>query len=293
MIKRLNRAGVLSVVEIILLLGVGVVATIFLGNWTNSNFENYLFENELEGNVGELEILGIKSSGEYGSILGIRNTGSINHNISVVKIGDTECRVLNSKNVGNIKNLELNCNVDKLSTYNIDIISDKGIYSKVATVWEEHVEDVSLNIPFQASFDFGSTCVNSTRAYGMSYTNNSHAEISSSNNFTYSACLSHDDYTLGTSCSGNFVKLFTLAGITNSPIYIDNSNVVSEPYVGYYNWQDVCVSSSGGVMDLIYSEIRPENRNYICVGSFVQDDFMGGVIGGCSAYDTKIWLDIN
>ena len=192
-----SKSGVVGIIEVILLLGVGISATIYMSDWASENFNIYVTDKEFESEIGDLELLGLKSSGPYASILGIRNVGLVVHNVSFVKIGGRECRILSSKEIGNIQNLELNCNVNQFDTYDIDVISNFGIYSKVLTVWEEHIEDLTLNIPFKVSFDFGTSCVDSIRLYGMNYTNNSHAEIPSSSVYTYGVCASHDEFILG------------------------------------------------------------------------------------------------
>lgn len=102
-------------------------------------------------------------------------------------------------------------------------------------------------------------------------------------------------YNLGTDCSGNFVRLFSLAGVYNSTLYLDVGSVAPEPFVNYYDWQDVCLSSDGGNFTIFYQEEKPKKELgvFACLGSFVRDDFNGGVVGGCSMYSQKIWVSLS
>jgi len=284
------KKAMVGIVGVILLLGVGVVIFYYLFVWSNTNFSMYLVENEVNGNVGDLEIIGIKSAGNFGSILGVKNKGTVSHKISSVKINNITCGVGNSKIVGNVNNLEIDCDVSKFENYDVEIFTDKGIYSGVATVWDESEKELVL--PFRGKFDFGNICLNSTRVYGMNYTNNSHAEVAGSDKYYYSLCVAHNNFVLGTDCFGNYIRLFYLAGETNSPIYFDNTSVAPEPYEGYYDWKDVCLSSNMGDFTILYQKDRPLRKEgyFICLGSYIRDDFNGGVIGGCSMYDDKIWV---
>jgi len=50
----------------------------------------------------------------------------------------------------------------------------------------------------------------SVKLFGFDALNNSVAEIPSESNYAYSICVSHDIYSLGNSCAGNFQRLFYL-----------------------------------------------------------------------------------
>lgn len=284
-----SKAAISTIVSIILLTLVAAITGVFFYEWGIEFVQDFESENELKGNIGKLEILGVKGTLDYKSVLGVRNTGTVDQEIYSVKLNGEDCNVLNSNIVGNVKNLELDCDVTELNNYEIEVNSNAGVFSKTLSVLERL--DTVLSESLKISFDFGLSCINSTRIYGMNYTNNSHAELPSQSNYYYSACLSHKNYTIGTSCSGNYINLFYLAGLSNSPIYIDNSSAAPEPFGGYYNWQNVCVSSDGGNFSLNYGENHPGGDS-VCVGSYYPDDVKGSAIGSCSMYSQKIWLDL-
>ncbi len=129
------------------------------------------------------------------------------------------------------------------------------------------------------------------KMYGLESYNNSHVEIPSQTNYNISMCLEHRTYALGNDCIiANHERLFYLGDINNSHIWIDNSSALPGPL---YNWQEVCVSSPGGTINVSYALARPTST-HICIGSFIGNDTMGGVMGNCSQTSPyqKIWLSI-
>lgn len=283
------KKATVGVITISLLLGATIVFFFFLFGWSNMFFSDFLLENDLEDKAGNLKFIGVKVSADNMSILGVINEGVAEHTIKDIKIDGVSCGLLVSDVIiEGVNRVDVDCEISKDKTYDVEVFTNRGTFSNVLTVWDQSDEFIQA---FRRSFDFGNTCDDSTRIYGMNYTNNSHAEIASSSDYYYSLCVSHNDYTIGNLCSGNYVKLFSLAGVTNSPIYLDNSSAAPEPYTDYYNWQDVCLSSDGGIFDIKY-QISAPNPTYICMGSYVLDNYNGGVIGGCSMYEDKIWVSL-
>jgi hypothetical protein len=144
-----------------------------------------------------------------------------------------------------------------------------------------------------ASFSSSACGVGYSRLYGLDALSDAHAEAPSSTDYTYNLCITHDSYTMGNSCSGTYERLFYLGNVSNSHMWIDNSSAYAEPWVGYYNWTEVCVSSSGGTTDLTYSSSDLSGSGYVCLGSYLQNDTIGGHVGDCSAYSNKIWFSLS
>ena len=209
-------------------------------------------------------------------------------------------------------------------TYYFDLIGDYNVTSVNKTVNgeervflvfqkeqpENHIDGITLDedvivvtapaLPssLDVLFHPSNTCPGGyQKLYAMGALTNAHGEVPSSLLYTYSLCLSHDDFALGTDCNAAInTTLFYLGNTTDSHVYTDTSTAYAEPYPGYYNWQRICVSSTGGVANVIYSDTEP-NINYVCVGSIWIDDVNGGMIGDCSTPAippyTKIWLSID
>lgn len=277
------------VVAMTLLLFVAVTAGVVVQNWMGNFQDNWNSKVQANSRVN-LEIMGIKYLDNNATVLGLRNNGGY-HVIDKILMNGEEVNLLVGNVVEGLSLIYLNYTTVKKNIYSVDVITNKGTFSKSFTVFDAGInifEEENIYVTYANS----NVCeVWETKLFGMYFINNSHVEISSQLNYQYDVCIDHPTYIIGNSCSGNSVRLFYLAGVTNSPIYIDNSTAASEPFDDYYNWQEVCLSLSSGSADVVYSELKPD-FGYDCIVSYVEDDYNGGVVGTCDMYSKKIWLKL-
>ena len=298
-----NKKGIGPVVASALLLVVAVVAVVGFQSWYGT-YSSALFT-KAESDSGSAST---KVEGLVGADLYFRNAyAGKNITITGIELDGFACDItqtnITPSSVGTIT-LDSSCigNVTQQRAEVLVITPDEIFTSYLffsnvaASAAAATVTAGNLTMTFAA----GTSCTGSTKLYGIDGVNESHSEVPGSTSFTTSACLNDTSgaYTLGTSCSGTYERLFYLGNTTNSHIWIDNSSAYT-PYPGYYNWQEVCLSIDTGsptLFDVTYNTSDMSGDDYICVGSYVQNDTYGGHMGNCAlgstAHENQIWVKL-
>lgn len=280
-----NKKGLTGIISVILILLVTVVLA------TNYNSWYYRFlDNKIEDlntvSKGDIEVVYLDGDKLY-----LRNHARTTISFENLIIEGTSCNISGTLLASDLTSIDLDA-----CTKNMEIgVKDVQIFSNENAIFQERVLLKSTFVyGISVLFEPSNVCpdIFYKKIYAMNALNNSHAELGSQSSYTYSLCIKSEEFDLGTSCSGTHSKVFSLAGVTNSPIYINESNAAVEPYADYYDWQDVCISAyDADDITITINPIQPVG-NYSCIGSLIQDDFNGGVIGDCSRYSDKIWLHI-
>lgn len=289
---RKNNKAIGVVVALSLLMVVSVSSVVFFQNWYGS-FSSMLFA-DAETNSG---YSGKNDFSVVDSELYFFNGIERNITINGIKVSGNDCNVSNSiVTKKNNSKYDISDCVSNLSVSRNEVViyTDIGVFSKYFVF--DYVRSLGVTQTvignMTVSFTPSSSCdPGFSKIYSLDSTSNSHAEIPSSNLYTYSLCVDHDSYILSNSCSGNYVSLFYLGNTSNSHIYIDNSSAY-DPGYSYYNWQQICLSSDSGTLDLTYNNTDMSGLGYSCLGSYIQDDVYGGVIGDCSGHTDKIWFKL-
>lgn len=286
--SRHSTKGISPIISVLLLLVVAVIAAIGVTRWYMSSQTFFATDIDAESQIGDLEILGLRNVDDRFSILGVRNLGEVEQTISKYMIDGNECSAVRDSVVGDVTLILLNCSVNNFESYNVEIFSNAGVFSKVTTVLEEA----------QGLFGFyyrysGEPCdVGDVKIYGLYYTTGSSAEIASENNFPVSLCGYHSLSTLTNTCSGDFERLFYLGNVTNSHVYTVTTSARAAG-LGYYTWTPVCIGSTDALSVDIYFGNTPPSQDYSCAGSFEVDDVLGAHIGDCDYYPANgIWISV-
>lgn len=130
-----NKKAFSVITSTILLLLVAITTGILTLNW-HINFQQNYTDNKLEaGKVGPLEIKELKTNGTY-SIIGVMNKGETYHQIDNVKINLNDCSPSGQYIVVETDLIQVNCSVTIGNTYQIDVFSNHGVYTKTLTVFE-------------------------------------------------------------------------------------------------------------------------------------------------------------
>lgn len=268
----------------ILVLAFTIVSLFSFRAWYNNYYGEIFskYEGEIEGDEIVLE----KLDGNY---LYVRNYAQKTVDFTKLEIADMDCS-LN----GTISPLDFtliglgNCTSNmSLGIKDILLFTDVGLFERDLVLETEYTPGLTVYFATSGICDFAAGY---TEIYSLNDLTDAHAEIASESNFVYTVCLRHPDYLLGTSCSGNYIKLFYLADTTQSHVYFDNSSAYV-PFPGYYNWQKVCLSSSGGTLNITVQSTSP-GSGFVCIGSVDTDDVSGGHAGDCSAYTDKMWIKL-
>lgn len=283
----LNKKGIGPVIASALLILVAVAGVVSFQTWF-ADFSSGTFANVETQSSDKVSATGIDNV--IANVVYFRNSGSKNVTISSLKIDGKVCTTSQvNATPGNTLALDVTgCMTDGLFTKREVVVftSDK-IYSEYYQILGAD------NLTTSISFVSGecSVATGFVNIFGLSGLSNAHAESSTQTDFSYNLCAKHGTYTLGNSCSGNYQRLFYLGNVSSSHIWIDNSTAYT-PYAGYYTWTPVCVSSSAGTLDLQYNSTDLSGSGYECLGSYIQNDTYGGVVGNCVAHSDKIWLKI-
>ena len=222
------------------------------------------------------------------SILYIKNKNLINLTYTNIKIDDIMCGINGSIAPNGIYTIDLGTCLSGVAIGPKEVIlyTTLGVFSQTKMLKAV----LSVNGNLSVSFDLGTSCLTGgyTKIYGLESINDSHVENVISNLYAYSICINHNTYTLGTSCSGT--RLFYLDNSTNAHVYTDNST----SYFPVSTWEEVCVSSSGGIITTSVSSSDPADGS-ICIGSMENpiNNIAGMHMGTCiGSYTNKIWLKI-
>lgn len=289
-----NKKTIGPVIAFTLLVLVAVVSVTAFNQWFDQYFSTLTLTQENESSkVSSSGILNVIDDKLY-----FRNNEDNPIMINQIKIEGTVCNVT-ARNItsGSIAAINLqNCTSSLASvTKDVLVISPDRVFSKKIYFKEAGVTSAGesiLSTSLSSSFLGATTCSVGTRLYGLWNLTNSHVDNSTQTTGGYSMCLSDssDSVTIGTSCSGTYATLFYIGNSSNSHIWIDNSSAYNS---GSYTWERVCVSSDTGSIDVQYTSSDLSGSDYACLGSYLQNDTYGGVIGNCSSYSSKIWLKIS
>jgi len=274
-----NKKGVVQIITISLLLLMSVSTYGYFNGWYKTFISDY------NTKFNDVSARDIKLKYLDGDTLYVQSLNQYTFNYSDIKIAGKLCGISgelkgNSVNMINVGQ----CIVDMdLGAKEIIIISDKGIFVNTLML-------KSINFgTFYLQFETSNICpdLTYTKLFALEKPDNSHAQIPSEMSYTYSVCLKNSLFTLGNSCTDNHIILFYIGNITQSHVWINNSN----PYKPVSTWQPVCVSSNSGTISKSISSTNP-NDGSVCVGSILQDDLYGGLLGDCAAHPDKIWVNI-
>ncbi len=265
-----------------MLLVVTVSAAVVFQNWYQT-FQSDIFSNietQVNSNSVNAELL-------YGDKLYVKNSNSILIKLTQLKIDNRVCLNTSFNLSGNdVSSINLGtCLVgENLGPKDVVLVTKQGVFSKILLLRSQVFGNISVVFKNSGTCDFGYS-----RVYGLEQVSNSHAEIGSASNYTYSFCIKHNSYVLGTNCSAsNHVRLFYLDDVSNAHGYSTNTS----PYES--NWYPICISSSGGTLSSQISNSDPSDGS-VCIGSFDSDgdDVIGHHMGDCSAYGKRVWLKID
>lgn len=276
-----NRA-ISPVFATALLLVVGVTSVVYFQGWFNSLESRLFFNTEMNSNTNSLSIEYLEADNLY-----VRNSGNINLTYTNIKIKNISCNITGtivSESLNSI-NLE-NCLLgEQIGPKHIVIYTETGIYSENEMLRSVLTGNISI------SFDLSTSCLigGYTKIFGIEGVSDSHTENTTSMLYAYSVCIDHSVYTLGTSCSGNYVRLFYLDNSSNAHAYTLNTT----SYFPYTTWNQICLSSSGGIITSSVNVTDPADGS-ICIGSMDDpiDNVNGMHMGTSCASGNKIWLKI-
>ena len=251
-------------------------------NWYQT-FQSGIFSN-IESQVG---LNSVSSQILYGDKLYVKNSNSMSIELTQLKIDGRICLNssfnLTAKDVSSI-NLGSCLVGEPIKPMSVVLVTKSGVFSKTLLLRSQVFGNLSVVFKNSGVCDFGYT-----RIYGLEQVTNSHVELGSSSNYTYSFCIKHNSYTLGTNCSAtNSQLLFYLDGTSNAHAYSTNTS----PYES--NWNPVCISSNNGTISSQISNSDPADGS-VCIGAFDSDgdDVIGHHMSDCSSYSKRIWLKIN
>ncbi len=285
----INKKAVGPVVGVILLVAVSFLAANVALKWfqgVQSDINTQVEQNKPEN----FEILGIKKVGSTKTVLGVK--GNLDKfSINKILINGVECEIYNTTNsyIDRDNLIYVECPVEIGQTYSVSVFTNQDIRTSSFTVFEEAAFDFSFVFR-----DITTVCsLEERKIYAIDYLSGAHAELPNVNSYQTVGCLYHISFSFENECSGLHEILFYIGNTTNSHIYVTNTSAYPEPYPGYYNWQEVCISSpDANSMDLVYGGSAP-NKEYVCVGSIERDDIYGGHIGKCDTYSENIWFTVS
>ena len=271
--------GVVGIIVTMLLLLVCVGTFIYIQSWF-VQYKSELGTKVRTGNFKEdFEIQKIE-----GTYIYFKNDFRDNITIRSVKIGGKECFAKNleiDEGFGRFDIGGCTMSLDNSEVYDVMVLTDEGVKSEADMIRNPVTNSLIITEEF-GECDFASGYI---RLFGMSGTQNAHADIDGS--YTYSICARHLDYTLSMSSTGSYVTLFYLTQTNNSAVWTDQSSIYETPST----WHDVSISSSGGTLDYAINSSDMSNQDYVCVGAINEDNVYGSHIGDCdSSMTDKIWI---
>ena len=228
-----------------------------------------------------------------------KNNQNSNVTIKSVMVGGINCNVTEFNITGNkMQKINVSGCVQAMTDAKSEIVvvTDKKIFSKYQyfknnVVYNSYSGSVTVVGNLTVAFVASPNCAaNYTKVLGYFAQNNSHVSLPDQLGVSYSLCLDHQSYNIGTSCSvGSHERVFYLGAENNSHIWIDNSTAY-DGGVGYYDWQELCISSSDATLDLVYNTSDMTAAGYATLLSYAQNDTYGGIIGEANQNTKKIWI---
>lgn len=220
-----------------------------------------------------------------GTSIYVRNDFRDNLGIESIKIGGVECNIGNTNLSKGLQTLDVgNCTagLQNITAYDVVLVTSHGVKQEKEII-RNVIEDL-----FLVSFSSGACPSGYTKIYGLSDSDNAHAELANSSSYSNNLCIRHLSYTLGTSTNGNSQTLFYLTEENNSAVWTTQDSIYEEPST----WYPVAISSSGGTFSFSIAETAP-GIGYECIGAIDQDDVYGSHIEYCSGDLTdKLWLKL-
>lgn len=277
----MNKRGLSGIVVILFLLMVSTGFYIVLSGW----FDRFSDEMKVEYNspdfYNSIEISKIRGTDLY-----VKNDYKDNLLIDSILVGETYCNILPVEiDKGNavIDIGSCTSGFNELSPVDISLITSSGVYNQVQ-VLEDPVNNSLIVKYVMGSCDFANGYI---RLFGLTDLDNAHIEIDGSS--TYSVCVKDLDYILSIGSGGSVSQdIFYLIGTNNSAVWTDKGSVLIEPTF----WEDVVISSSGGIFGYQISSTQPSNK-YVCLGSLDIDNVYGSHFGDCdSSLPDKIWISL-
>lgn len=129
-----NKKALIPVFEVALLLIVAILSVVIVFKWGAEFQSSWDAKTEASAGVKDLEVLSIEIYNENESVIGVKNKGSAYHLLNAVYLDGGECDLLSTNVVELVEPVYLNCSVNLSQSYEIDIYSNKGVFSKTLTV---------------------------------------------------------------------------------------------------------------------------------------------------------------
>ena len=288
-----DKKGVYAIIAIFLLIFVAFLSVFAFSQW----FKSYPVEifNDVEIKSRDVPRIGGIDKVLYNNLYFV-NDYDENITIHAIEYGGHDCEVSMNVSPG-VHEIPITACVVNLNKPVNDLVvkTNKNVYVK--TFFDERIDTKGTNTievgDMIVSFSAGYSCSEGlTKIFGYMNTNNSHVELAGENNYARSLCVGHDTFQISTSCSGTHDRVFYLADTTDSHLYLDTSN--AEP--GSYNWQEICLESSGGAdnVDIVYNTSDMSSLGYACIDSYAPEniDLYGTMYGECFGNLNKIWMKI-
>ncbi len=275
-----NKMGIGPIVAVALLMVVSVTSVVILQGWYSTYQSNFLTDVEMKNsNLIGLEYLD-------SDLLYVKSSNPENVSFTDIKIDDVSCGISGNLTYG-INSISLSgCTILMSTGYKeVVLITDLGFFTETLALKSVEIGNLSISfsLPCQSGY---------TEIFARDLTDESHAEIASLSNYnSFGVCLSHQTYTINTSCSGIYNRVFYLDNETNAHIYTSNTS----SYAPIYTWNEVCISADNGAssVDVQISDSNP--GEYVCIGSFdtslTINNTLGEHLDSCDG-SNDIWLDI-
>lgn len=133
----LFKKAVSQVVAIMLMMVAAVILGFILIEWFFQFSSDWKTKPVNQNDVGHIDIIGLKYNDSEKSFLGLKENSDYSYNISKVKLNDNDCLILSSSIIESFENVLINCSVVIGNSYNINVFSDKGVFSRTVTVYNE------------------------------------------------------------------------------------------------------------------------------------------------------------
>jgi hypothetical protein len=280
-----KRKSMSALIAISLLLIVSVLSIAFLKDWF------VLFKDEVSVELEKNDINSLEIDSVDENYIIINNEIGLNVLLEKIKFNEDECDINDVELTEGINVVDIGLcgqNVEDLGTIDVVLVTDMGVKSET-----EIIRDI-IRTSLVVKYEFGACDFSRgyVRLMGMSDFDLGHAEIGSSNQYTYSVCIRHLDYTVyansdGSSDSEVVVYLLNQA---NSHAFTNTGSVYQAPS----QWYNSTLSTDSGTISTVVSSSSP-GSNYTCIYSLDLDNTYGSHVGDCSSSSLpdKFWVTIS
>ena len=131
-----NKKALSVIVSTLLLLLIAVAAGITLYFWFLNFQDDWQLKAQHHQNVGPIEILKVENYLGSHSLVHVRNKGKSTHILNKILLNNITCQGLSTGVIKEVGIIRTNCTVAINSNYNVEIFTDKGVYSKYVTVYQ-------------------------------------------------------------------------------------------------------------------------------------------------------------